>query len=268
MQFAPLIVLVSLSMPLWSGPPPNTLTAEEKRGGWTLLFDGTSMKGWVDPRRQNPAGDAWSIEDGCLKAKSKPRITEDLFSVPTFGDFELVFEWRIAAAGNSGVKYRIQDHFFVVYSTPKRKFELEAEKSLATRSGKRLSEGQDYVVGFEYQITDDQTNSDSKSNPKHTAGALYDMQAPSSHAAKPVGEFNQGRIVLRGNRVQHWLNGAQVVDASLDSTESLAAIDGRWGQSPLIRELLVKQPRKRAPISLQNHGDEAWFRGIKIRRLD
>ena len=91
------------------------------------------MKGWVDPRRQNPAGDAWSIEDGCLKAKSKPRITEDLFSVPTFGDFELVFEWRIAAAGNSGVKYRIQDHFFVVYSAPKRKFELEAEKSLATR---------------------------------------------------------------------------------------------------------------------------------------
>ena len=93
-------------MPLWSGPAPNTLTAEEKRGGWTLLFDGTSMKGWVDPRRQNPAGDAWSIEDGCLKAKSKPRITEDLFSVPTFGDFELAFEWRIAAVG-AGVVFGV-----------------------------------------------------------------------------------------------------------------------------------------------------------------
>lgn len=77
---------------------PNSLTADERRDGWTLLFDGTTMTGWDDPRLKTPPGDAWTIEDGCLKAKAHPRITEDLFTKDTFGDFELIFEWRISPA--------------------------------------------------------------------------------------------------------------------------------------------------------------------------
>ena len=245
----------------------NALTPEEKSAGWVLLFDGKSMQGWVDPRQHTPPGDGWTIDDGCLKATAKPRYREDLFSKQTFRDFELVFDWRISPAGNSGLKYRIQDHLFVLPRKTNEKFEDSVQRTFEHRTGVRPDKGEDYVVGFEYQMTDDSTNSDAKGNGKHTAGALYDMVAPSKPAARPVGEFNHSRIVLRGNHVEHWLNGVKVVDSSLNAPAALAGIQKRWGSVPAIYDMLSKQPKKDCPISLQNHGDEAWFRDIKIRRL-
>lgn len=244
--------------------------AADTQDGWIVLFDGKTMQGWLDPRQKTPAGDAWMIEDGCLKATSKPRITEDLFTERTFRDFELSFEWRISPAGNSGVKYRIQDHLFVLLpdpAVPKERFEARVERSFLQRTNERQSRGQDYVVGFEYQMTDDAANTDATGNRKHTAGALYDMVAPSTPASKPVGEFNSSRILVRGNHVEHWLNGVKVVDSSLDSPDALEGIKTRWAAAPHVYELLAKQPKKNCPISLQNHGDEAWFRNIKIRLL-
>ncbi len=245
----------------------NTLAPEEKSAGWVLLFDGKSMKGWEDPRQKAPPGDAWIIEDGCLKATSKPRIREDLFTRRNFRDFELVFDWRISPAGNSGVKYRIQDHLFILPREPNEKFEASVQRSFEHRTNQRPHEGEDYVVGFEYQMTDDTANQDAQSNSTHTAGALYDITGPSKAAALPAGEFNRSRVVLRGNHVEHWLNGVKVVDSSLDGPEAMAAIEKRWAVVPAIHQMLSRQPKKDCPISLQNHGDEAWFRDIKIRRL-
>jgi hypothetical protein len=94
------------------------------------------------------------------------------------------------------------------------------------------------------------------------------MVAPSKPAARPAGEFNHSRIWLRGNRVEHWLNGLKVVDSSLDAPEAMAGIQKRWSIVPAVYEMLSKQPKKDCPISLQNHGDAAWFRDIKIRRLN
>jgi len=249
----------------------NALTPEEKRAGWVLLFDGVTMNGWDDPRMKSPPGDAWTIEDGCLKANRRPRITEDLFTKDMFGDFELVFEWRVSPAGNSGVKYRIQDHWFLApheIGGLRERFEQSVERSFLHPVSGRPSRGQDYVIGFEYQITDDALNGDAKSHLKHTAGALYDMVAPSTAATKPVGEFNSSRILLQGNHVEHWMNGVKVVDSSLDSADALHGIETRWKDAPHVEELLAKQPKKSCPISLQNHGDEVWFRNIKIRRLN
>ncbi|MGI8743623.1 MAG: 3-keto-disaccharide hydrolase [Bryobacteraceae bacterium] len=248
---------------------PNALTAEEKQAGWILLFDGKTMQGWNDPRLKTPPGDAWTIEDGCLKAQPKPRITEDLFSDKAYRDFELAWEWRIAPRGNSGLKYRIQDHWFVPKAAPgsKEEFEATVERAFANRTTERPAKGQDYVIGFEYQMTDDSGNRDSLSNRTHTAGSLYDIAAPVSPQGHTAGEWNESRIVLRGNHVEHWLNGVKVVDTTLDSPEERAAMERRWGVAPHVAELLIKQPKQDCPISLQNHGNACWFRSIRIRRL-
>lgn len=246
---------------------PNTLTPDEKKAGWILLFDGKTMNGWDDPREKNPPGDAWTIDDGALKAQPRPHITEDLFSKQTFCDFELAWEWKIAPGGNSGVKYRIQDHLFVPRPTPGETFEATVEKGFENRISTRPSRGQDYVIGFEYQITDDAANRDAKSNRTHTAGAVYDVVAPSSAVERPAGEWNQSRLVVRGNHVEHWLNGVKVVDTTLDSPEERAAVEKRWAVAPHVARLLIEQPKKDCRISLQNHGDACWFRSIKIRPL-
>ena len=228
------------------------------------------MNGWDDPRLKTPPGDAWSIEDGCLKAHAHPRITEDLFTRQTFRDFELAFDWRISPGGNSGVKYRIQDHLFVAprkRNTERETFEQSVERSFVSPVNQRPAKGQDYVIGFEYQITDDTKNGDAKGNRKHTAGALYDLVEPSAQPTRPVGEFNHSRIMLRGNHVEHWMNGEKVVDSALDSRDALEGIQKRWGVAPHVHQLLATQPKKDCPISLQNHDNEAWFRNIKIRRL-
>jgi hypothetical protein len=233
---------------------------------WISLFDGKTFKGWVDPRALSPAGDAWTIDDGCIKAVAKARVREDLFTVEKFRDFELEFEWKIAKAGNSGVKYRIQDHFFLLPRNQGEPFEPSVERTL---KGKRLprQEGEDYVIGFEYQVAG-QSNEDAMSDRRHSAGALYGIAAPSRNVTRPEGEFNTARIVLRGNRVEHWLNGVKVVDAPLDDSVAIASIHKRWAPAPSVERLLAKQPRKACPISLQNHNDEAWFRNIRVRKLN
>lgn len=245
----------------------NTLTPEERKQGWILLFDGKTFKGWVDPSKMTPPGDAWAIEDGAIHTLKHPKITEDLFTTKKFGDFELAFEWRVSKAGNSGLKYRIQHHLFVDNPRPSERFEASVERAFNEPIKQRPDKGQDYVIGFEYQMTDDSENRDARSNPKHTAGALYDMVVPSSAAAKPAGEWNQGRIVVHGKHVEHWLNGTKVVDASLDDPKVLDGVKTRWRDAPHVLKLLAEQPKSECPISLQNHGDDAWFRSIKVRPL-
>jgi hypothetical protein len=268
------IYCMAVTVPAYRGAEPqipNTLMPEEKAVGWILLFDGKTMNGWDDPRMKSPPGDAWAIDDGCLKANRNPHITEDLFTQDKFTDFELMFEWRISRGGNSGVKYRIQDHWFIApkeSGAPHERFEQSVERSFLHPVSGRPQRGQDYVIGFEYQITDDAQNGDAKGNFKHTAGALYDMAAPSSVATRRVGEFNDSRILVRGNHVEHWMNGVKVVDSALDSADALSGIQTRWGTAPHVHELLAKQPKKSCPISLQNHDNDAWFRSIKIRRLN
>jgi hypothetical protein len=234
---------------------------------WKSLFDGKTFNGWEDPTRKSPPGDSFVIENGCLKATSHPRINEDLFTADTYRDFELAFEWKISPGGNSGVKYRIQDRVMLLdEKTPK--FEDLVALSFQKRRKDRPAKGQEYVVGFEYQITDDSRNPDATANgAKHRTAALYDTVAASRNVTKPAGTFNESRIVVKGDHVEHWLNGVKVVDTSLRSPEVAKGAAQRWGEGSAVYKLLVNQPRSRCQISLQNHNDEAWFRNIRIREL-
>ena len=158
-------------------PPWPLPLACQAQSGWVSLFDGKTMAGWDDPRQKVPPGDAWTIDDGCLKANRGPHITEDLFTKDVFRDFELAWEWKVAPGANSGVKYRIQDRVFLA-PYPGHRFEDVVNFSVENRPAERPDHGQEYVVGFEYQMLDNTRNSDARVGTSHQAGALYDIVGP------------------------------------------------------------------------------------------
>jgi len=211
--------------------PLNTLSAAEKSAGWKLLFDGRSLQGWhLYPKKAAPQA-GWKVEEGILK--KLPKIQGgDIVTDDTFGDFDLTWEWRISAAGNNGVKYLV-------------------------------TEERPSAPGPEYQMIDDQGNSDGKLGPTHQTASFYDVLPPASDKPlKPVGEWNSSRILVQGNHVEHWLNGMKVLEYELGSEQVKAAVAASKFKSA--RGFGTKL---RGHILLTDHRDECWFRNLKIREL-
>ena len=114
MRFVPALLI----LPALVFAAENQLTPAEKKEGWTLLFDGKTMKGWRDPAKKVKPGNGWKIEDGSLATVKGPNIEEDLITEKSYGDFELKFDWKVSPGGNTGLKYRIQKEVF--YDTSKK----------------------------------------------------------------------------------------------------------------------------------------------------
>jgi hypothetical protein len=208
----------------------NQLTQEEEADGWRLLFDGQSFDGWHTWMRDTVAG--WEIEDGTLMALGGEG--GDLVSDENFDNFELSFEWKISEGGNSGVMYRV----------------VEDEQYGAT-----------YHTGPEYQVIDDEGYTGGLQEGQHTADN-YDMHPASSRPVKPVGEFNQSRILVNGSQVEHWLNGEKVVAYELWSDDWEQRVqNAKWKDYPGYGRA------ESGHIALQDHGDQVWYRNIKIRPL-
>ena len=202
-------------------------------GEWIPLFDGNSLDRWRGFRRADlPA--SWRVEDGTLAfVPLEDRAQRgDIVSRDQFGDFELELEWKISEGGNSGVMYRVGE-------------DQEAP----------------WHTGPEMQVLDDARHPDGKI-PSHRAGALYDLIVPPENIARPVGEWNQARVVVRGNRIQQWLNGQQTADVEIGSE--------RWNQlmaNSKFREIPTYATLQRGHIALQDHDDRVWYRNIRIRPL-
>jgi hypothetical protein len=215
-------------------PVQNRLTDDETRAGWALLFDGSTLSGWRGYKRTDASATRWKIEDGMLTVDpaggKDTRGALDLITTATYDTFELTFEWRVAHGGNSGVKY------FVL-------------------------EDRDAAIGHEYQIIDDERHPDAKIGPKRQTSAFYDVLAASNRPLKPAGEFNLSRIVVRGNTVEHWLNGTKVLQYQLETPELQAAIE----QSKF-KGIERFGKLQKGHILLQDHGDRVWYRNIRIRR--
>ena len=178
------------------------------------------------------AGAVTGVADG------QPAAGGDLMSIDSFRDFELAFEWRVTPGANSGVKYNVSE-----------------ELSLAHAANHA-------ALGFEYQVLDDVLHPDN-TIASHRAGGLYDIIAPNDDKRlRPVGEWNSARIVLRGNHGEHWLNGVKVVEFEL-GTPRLDSLLERSKYKP-IPGFAERRP---GHIVLQDHGDEVYFRRIRIREL-
>lgn len=206
----------------------NALTASEREAGWSLLFDGSSLDGWRGYNRSDLPG-GWEAQDGML-VRTGPG--GDIITDRQFGDFELSLEWRLEEGGNSGVFYR-------------------------------AAEGEEWVYHSapEMQVLDDDGHVDGQ-NPLTSAGSNYGLHPAPRGVVRPVGEWNEARIVVDGDRVEHWLNGRMIVEYEFGSDDWEARVaDSKFVEWPAYGRA------EQGHIGLQDHGDPVWFRNIKVREI-
>ena len=245
------VALVASGQPTTAQTPPP---AGQGRAGSTSLFDGTSLQGWRAYKRQDASGTRWRIQDGTLTLPPNDgkdtRGARDIITTDTFDLFDLTWEWKASPGANSGVKY------FVL-------------------------EDMDSAIGHEYQIIDDERHPDAKIGPHRQTAAFYDVlaagtgtftqqvAAPAVRPTKKAGEWNTSRIrvapsrvVSGGTRVYHYLNDVRVLEYELDSPELRAAI-----AKSKFKDVARFGKLQKGHILLQDHGDQVWYRNIRIQRL-
>lgn len=206
----------------------NTLTAAEKADGWKLLFDGKTTTGWRAFKSATPPA-GWQATDGELVRQDKGG---DLMTADQFDNFELRLEWKVTKNGNSGIMYRVTDQG-----------------------------SQTYETGPEFQILDNAGHKDGQ-DPITSAGSNYALYPPARDVTRPVGEWNQVRLILNGAHVEHWMNGVKLLEYELWSED--------WDKRVKASKF-AKMPgygrAKRGHLVLQDHGDLVAFRNIKIKPL-
>ncbi|GAB3999603.1 DUF1080 domain-containing protein [Spirosoma daeguense] len=208
-----------------------------KKGPWQTLFDGKTLTGWHNYLKAGqPVSEKWTVDNGAIHLTAGG--AGDLVTDKEFGDLELEIEWKISEGGNSGIIYH-------VHEDPKYK---------AT-----------YQTGPEMQVLDNEKHPDAKNgrDGNRTAGALYDLQKPiTPNAAKPVGEWNKARLVIKNGRAEQFLNGKKIADYPTSGPE--------WDK--MVSESKFKGwegfgKYSTGRIALQDHGNKVWYRNIRVREL-
>ena len=222
-------------------PKPNTLTAAEEAEGWQLLFDGETLNGWRSFNEKELKG-GWTVVDGCIQASGEGGDASGyIVTDKKFANFELMWDWKLTKGGNSGMLYHVVEH--PRFAVP-------------------------YVTGPEYQLIDvegwEEKNAPAKLEDWQKIGVDYAMHLPDQSKMKinPVGEWNTSKIVYDNGHVEHWLNGEKILEfeAYTDDWFKRKA-SGKWGDATeygLAHE---------GVLCLQDHGDPASFRNIKIKEL-
>jgi hypothetical protein len=202
----------------------------------------------------------WTVEDGTIRKIASEKVAKgpdgrrlpggDLMTVATFKDFELSWDWKMSPVGNSGLKYNVSEEL------------SGGQPSNVLRPATGTAGVSHSAIGFEYQMIDDDKHSDGKL-PTHRSGALYDLITPdASKQLKPIGEWNHSRVVFNGMHGEHWLNGVKVVEYELGSPAMQSAL-----AASKFKSMAWYAERRTGHIVLQDHGDDAWFRNLKIREL-
>ena len=196
----------------------------------TPIFDGKSLAGWTTLNGQ-PVAKGWEVVDGMLHLNTDGGRGGNIVTDQEYRDFELRFEWKNVPGGNNGLKYRV------------RKYDNK-------------------TLGLEYQIIDDDGYR-IKLPPKGSTGSLYDIYEPSAtKAVNPLGQFNHSRIVVQGNRIEHWLNGKLIVLACVGSDQWNRRIaDSKFAEYPGFGQ------NRAGKIMLTDHNSEVWYRNIELTPL-
>ncbi len=221
---------------------PNTLTAQEMEDGWVLLFDGTTSTGWRGYKKETfPA--AWEIDNGALHIQGSGRGEAgaqdggDIIYEKEFSDFHFKVEWMVDSAANAGIFYRGLEEYDYIWKTAP-----------------------------EMQVLDNIHHPDANlgKDGNRQAGSLYDLIPADPQNFKGHGTWNQAEVIAKGNDIVHIQNGDTVVQYTIGSEELNALIaDSKW---PGINENWGSIAAQ-GLIGLQDHGDDVWFRNIKIKEL-
>lgn len=222
-------------------PKHNTLTRQEKAEGWELLFDGKTLNGWKDFN-----GEAltmpWHVVDGCIQAKGDGSdLSGYIVTTKQYENFILDWDWKLSHGGNSGMLYHVVENPY--FKVP-------------------------YVTGPEYQLIDnegwEEKNAPTKLEEWQKLGVDYAMYLPNpdSLLLNPQGEWNNSRIVWDNGHVEHYLNGHKILEFDAHTEDWFARKNsGKWEMAP------EYGLARRGVICLQDHGDPASFRNIKIKQL-
>ena len=214
----------------------------QQKSDWVWLFNGTSTDQWVSAKSDQFPKDGWAIENKVLVVnknttgkgqEAKSVRGGDIITKKKYSQFDLEFEFKLGPGANTGLKY----------------------------FAKKYPDGS--ILGCEYQLIDDTNNKDiaNDTNDKRRTAGLYELFAPTSRQLKPIGQWNKGRIKVEGTQVIHWLNGVKVVEYTISGPEFM---DAKAGSKFKAVEDFGTAP---GHILLQDHGDEAAFRNIRIREL-
>lgn len=228
-------LLASCSTPKQTGMQTSE-TNNAAADGWISLFDGKTTAGWHTYNKTG-IGNAWKVQDGALffdaAARKGGAQGGDIVTDEEFDNFHLQLEWKISPNGNSGV---------IFYSKEDPQY------------------GAMWHTGPELQVLDNNGHPDAKIN-KHRAGDLYDL-ITSKEAVKPVGEWNKAEIVANGGKLDFYLNGQQTLSTTM--------WDDNWRQmiaGSKFKDMPAFGTVRKGRIGLQDHGDDVWFRNIRIKRL-
>lgn len=217
----------------------NVLSRKESNSGWTLLFDGKTTNGW-HTYGKGSAGKVWKVSDGALffdaaSKKAQPGEGGDIVTNNEYENYHLKLDWKISPKGNSGIIFFVHE---------------DAAKYPNT-----------YNTGLEMQVLDNDGHPDAKII-KHRAGDLYDLISVSKETVKPVGEWNTAEIIADNGNLTFHLNGEKVLNTTLwdDAWRKMVA-NSKFKTMPGFGIF------KKGKIALQDHGDNVWYRNIKIRKL-
>ena len=216
-----------------AGTAMNALSDAERNEGWTLLFDGQSKAGWHSYLNKTNL-DSWKVEDGTLTLDPKGGAGGSIVTDQEFENYHFKIDWKISKNGNSGIIFNVKEAA-----------EFDS----------------DYFTGPEMQVLDNEGHADAKIN-KHRAGDLYDLISASPETVRPAGEWNTAEIIINNDSLELRLNGPTVVRTKL--------WDDNWKQmiaNSKFKEWSSFGTFRSGKISLQDHGDQVWFRNIKIRKL-
>ncbi len=210
-------------------PAQNVLSANERAAGWQLLFDGKTTSGWKAFGKSGFPAAGWVVEDGTLKGLGKKG--GDIITTTAYDDFEFAWDWRLSFRGNSGIKYFV-------------------DEARGNAGG---------AIGHEYQTIDDDNYTVMSLTDRQKTGAWYDVIPAERVAARPVGEWNTSRLVVRGTTVEHWLNGVRVLAYDITSAEAARGI-----ATSKFKDVTGFADKIRTPILLQDHDTVVWFRNLKV----